>query len=43
MKNQCTRSLGLVVISLLASSAADAGIQFNVDLNPFGWGPPPPP
>ena len=37
------RALIIAVIFLLASTAADAGIQFNVDLSPFGWGPPPPP
>ncbi len=43
MKNHGIRALGLTVVSLLTGTVADAGIQFNVDLNPFGWGPPPPP
>ena len=43
MKNSGIRNVGFVAVLLLASSVADAGVQFNVDLNPFGWGPPPPP
>ena len=36
------RSLGFAAISLTVSSLAYAGIHLNVDLNPFGWGAPPP-
>ena len=43
MKVVIFRPVAFTVISLLASSLADAGVQFNVDLNPFGWGAPPPP
>ena len=43
MKNHCIEALTFVTISLIATSAADAGVQFNIDLNPFGWGAPPPP
>ena len=38
MKNSGIRNVGFVAVLLLASSVADAGVQFNVDLNPFGWG-----
>src|ERR1700721_1380925 len=35
-------SLGIVALTLLASAAASADVHFNVDVNPFGWGAPPP-
>jgi hypothetical protein len=41
MKN-LIRSLGIVALTLTASSAAYADVHLNVDLNPFGWGVPPP-
>jgi hypothetical protein len=34
-------SLGVVALAL-ASTAAFADVHLNVDLNPFGWGAPPP-
>ena len=34
-------SLGAVALGL-ASTAAFADVRLNVDLNPFGWGAPPP-
>jgi hypothetical protein len=34
-------SLGAVALAL-ASTAAFADVHLNVDLNPFGWGAPPP-
>src|SRR5580658_3673746 len=34
--------LGIVALSLMASTAAYANVHLNVDLNPFGWGAPPP-
>ena len=34
--------LGIVALSLMASTAAYANVHVNVDLNPFGWGAPPP-
>jgi hypothetical protein len=34
------RSLGIVALALTASTAAFADI--HVDINPFGWGAPPP-
>ncbi len=43
MKTRCVPALVFAVVSLLAGVAADAGVSFNVDLNPFGWGAPPPP
>jgi hypothetical protein len=36
-------SLGIVALTLTASSIAYANVHVNVDLNPFGWGAPPPP
>jgi hypothetical protein len=36
------RSLGIVALLLTASAAAYADVHVNVDLNPFGWGAPPP-
>jgi len=36
------RSLGIVALALTASTAAFADVHLNVDLNPFGWGAPPP-
>jgi hypothetical protein len=36
------RSLGIVALALTASTAAFADIHLNVDINPFGWGAPPP-
>jgi hypothetical protein len=35
-------SLGVAALVLTASSAAYADVHFNVDVNPFGWGAPPP-
>jgi hypothetical protein len=35
-------SLGTVALALMASSSANADPHFNVDINPFGWGAPPP-
>jgi hypothetical protein len=35
-------SLGIGALALAASSAAFADVHLNVDLNPFGWGAPPP-
>lgn len=35
-------SLGIAALSLLAGTAAFASVHLNVDLNPFGWGAPPP-
>jgi len=43
MTNNRTRALKLAAISLLATTSAQAGVNFNIDLNPFGWGAPPPP
>jgi hypothetical protein len=34
--------LGIAALSLMASTAAYASVHLNVDLNPFGWGAPPP-
>jgi hypothetical protein len=34
-------SLGVAALALMASSAY-ADVHLNVDLNPFGWGVPPP-
>jgi len=34
--------LGIVALSLLASTAAYAGVQWNIVFDPFGWGAPPP-
>jgi hypothetical protein len=34
--------LGIAALSLMASTAAYANVHLNVDLNPFGWGAPPP-
>lgn len=36
------RSLGLVAL-MMATSAAYADARVSVDINPFGWGAPPPP
>jgi hypothetical protein len=36
------RSLGIVALALTASTAAFADVHLNVDINPFGWGAPPP-
>ena len=36
------RSLGIVALALTASTAAFADVHLNVDVNPFGWGAPPP-
>jgi hypothetical protein len=36
-------SLGIVALTLTAASTAYADVHFNVDVNPFGWGAPPPP
>jgi len=36
------RSLGFVALALTASTAAFADVHLNVDVNPFGWGAPPP-
>jgi hypothetical protein len=35
-------SLGIVALTLTASSVAYANVHVNVDINPFGWGAPPP-
>jgi hypothetical protein len=35
-------SLGMVALALTAGSAAYADAHVNIDLNPFGWGAPPP-
>jgi hypothetical protein len=35
-------SLGMVAIALMASATAFADVHLNVDINPFGWGAPPP-
>jgi hypothetical protein len=43
MQTRWVPALVFAVISLLASVGAEAGVSFNVDLNPFGWGAPPPP
>lgn len=37
------RSLGIAALALTASAAAYANVHVNVDINPFGWGAPPPP
>ena len=37
------QSLGIVALTLTASSAAYADVHVRVDINPFGWGAPPPP
>ena len=34
--------LGTVALALMASSSAYADAHLNVDINPFGWGAPPP-
>ncbi|MDB6085233.1 MAG: putative transrane protein [Gammaproteobacteria bacterium] len=36
------RALGIVALTLAASSAAFADVHINVGINPFGWGAPPP-
>jgi hypothetical protein len=36
------RSLAIVTLAMAASSGAYADVHLNVDLNPFGWGAPPP-
>jgi hypothetical protein len=36
------QSLGIVALALTASTAAFADVHLNVDVNPFGWGAPPP-
>ena len=36
------RSLGMVAL-MMATSAAYADARVSVDINPFGWGAPPPP
>jgi hypothetical protein len=41
--NSRIRSLGIVALTLTASSTAYANVHLNVDINPFGWGAPPPP
>jgi hypothetical protein len=40
--NNRIRSLGLAALALTASTAASAAAHINVDINPFGWGAPPP-
>jgi hypothetical protein len=35
-------SLGIVALALTAGTAAYADAHLSVDLNPFGWGVPPP-
>ena len=40
--NNRTWSLGTVALALMASSSAYADTRLNVDINPFGWGAPPP-
>ena len=35
-------SLGAVALALMASTSAYADAHLNVDINPFGWGAPPP-
>jgi hypothetical protein len=35
-------SLGIVALAMTATTAAYAEVHLNVDLNPFGWGAPPP-
>lgn len=35
-------SLGIAALALTAGTAAYANVHVNVDLNPFGWGAPPP-
>lgn len=35
-------SLGIVALTLTAGSAAYADVHLHVDVNPFGWGAPPP-
>jgi hypothetical protein len=35
------RSLGVIALTT-ASVAAHADAHFNIDINPFGWGAPPP-
>jgi hypothetical protein len=35
-------SLGIVALTLTAGSTAYADVHLNVDVNPFGWGAPPP-
>lgn len=37
-----TQLPSLVALTMMASSAAYANVHVNVDLNPFGWGAPPP-
>ena len=41
MKNRI-QSLGIVALTLTASSVAYADVHVNVDINPFGWWAPPP-
>jgi hypothetical protein len=36
------RLIGIVALTMMASSAAYANVHLNVDINPFGWGSPPP-
>jgi hypothetical protein len=35
-------SVGIVALTLAVSSTAYAGVHLNVNINPFGWGAPPP-
>jgi len=35
-------SLGLVALTMMASTAVYADAHVNIELNPFGWGAPPP-
>jgi hypothetical protein len=37
-----TLALGVGALALTAGTAAYADVHLNVDLNPFGWGAPPP-
>lgn len=43
MKKFTAPALGFAAIATMASVVANAGVQFNLDVNPFGWGSPPPP
>jgi hypothetical protein len=36
------RSLGIMALMMTASFAANADAHLNIDINPFGWGAPPP-
>jgi hypothetical protein len=36
------RSLGIMALTMAASSAAYADGHLNININPFGWGAPPP-